>query len=127
MKARLSSGEGGGLAGAQPHVRIIFGDGQRIGPGKIDLLEAIGATGSISAAGRELGMSYRRAWLLVDAVNAMFARPVVIAAAGGAHGGGAQLTDLGRAVVAAYRRIENRARVAISEELASIEKDFSAR
>lgn len=114
------------LGDARPQVRIIFADGQRIGPGKIDLLEAIGSTGSISGAGRQLGMSYRRAWLLVDAVNQMFARPVVLAAAGGAHGGGAQLTELGRALVAAYRRIEARTAETIQDELASFESEFSA-
>jgi molybdate transport system regulatory protein len=95
-----------------------------LGPGKIDLLDTIGRTGSISAAGRELGMSYRRAWLLVDEVNRLFRRPVVSASAGGSHGGGAQLTDFGRALVAAYRRIEERARVAIREELAPFESDL---
>lgn len=106
-------------------VRIIFGDEMKLGPGKIDLLEAIGRSGSISAAGREMGMSYRRAWLLVDAVNRLFRRPVVIASAGGTHGGGAELTDFGRALVGAYRRIEARAQQAIREELAPFETDLA--
>ncbi len=114
----------GRLEAAVPRVRVVFGE-QRLGPGKIDLLEAIGRSGSISAAGRELGMSYRRAWLLVGAVNGMFHRPVVQAAAGGAHGGGAHLTDFGRALVAAYRRIEQRTRDAIREELAPFASDLA--
>ena len=111
---------------AKPRVRIVFHDAMRLGPGKIDLLEAVGRTGSISAAGRDLGMSYRRAWLLVDAVNRLFKEPVVVASAGGAHGGGAELTDLGRALVNAYRRIEERTRQAIHEELAPFESDFAS-
>jgi molybdate transport system regulatory protein len=83
-----------------------LGGDARIGPGKIALLEGIARTGSIAAAGREMGMSYRRAWLLVDAVNAMFEEPAVTAAAGGAHGGGSTLTPLGAALVAAYRQVE---------------------
>ncbi len=101
-----------------PRVRILIGDGMVLGPGKVDLLEAIGRTGSISAAGRELGMSYRRAWLLVDALNHMFPDQLVSAAPGGAKGGGAKLTDYGRGVAAAYRRVEAKARVAMREELA---------
>jgi molybdate transport system regulatory protein len=89
-----------------------------LGPGKIDLIEAIARTGSISAAGRAMGMSYRRAWLLADALNHMFRQPVIIAATGGAKGGGAELTDFGRALAAAYRRAEARTRVAVEEELA---------
>ena len=86
---------------AFPYVRILIGE-MVLGPGKVDLLEAIGRTGSISAAGRELGMSYRRAWLLVDALNHMFPDTLVSAAPGGSHGGGAKLTDYGRGVAAAY-------------------------
>lgn len=110
---------------AQPRLRIDLGHRVRLGPGKVDLLEAIGETGSISAAGRSLDMSYRRAWLLVDAVNSLFLRPVVIANTGGSHGGGAQLTDFGRALVAAYRRIEERTRIVIREELAVFENDLA--
>jgi molybdate transport system regulatory protein len=87
-------------------IRMRFDDEARIGPGKIALLEGIARTGSIAAAGREMGMSYRRAWLLVDAVNAMFDEPVVVTAAGGAHGGGSTLTPLGAALVDAYRQVE---------------------
>jgi molybdate transport system regulatory protein len=69
------------------------------------LLAGIARTGSISAAGRELGMSYRRAWLLVEAVNTMFARSAVRASAGGAHGGGAALTPFGEELLEAYQRL----------------------
>lgn len=116
----------GPAARAVPRVRIVFGPHAGLGPGKIDLLDAIGRTGSISAAGRALGMSYRRAWLLVDAVNKLFAQPAVIASAGGAHGGGAQLTPFGRALVAAYRRVEARTCAAIAEEFAPFEPDIIA-
>jgi len=94
---------------AAPHptirLKIAFDDEARLGPGKMDLLDGIARTGSISAAGRELGMSYRRAWLLVDAVNSMFGEPCVKAAAGGAHGGGASLTPFGERLLAAYRSL----------------------
>jgi molybdate transport system regulatory protein len=103
---------------AFPRVRILIGD-MVLGPGKVDLLEAIGRAGSISAAGREMGMSYRRAWLLVDALNHMFPDALVIASPGGSHGGGAKLTDYGRDVAAAYRRVEERARTAMREEMAA--------
>jgi molybdate transport system regulatory protein len=98
-------------------LRLQFGPQARLGPGKIDLLDAISRTGSISAAGREMGMSYRRAWLLVDAVNGMFEEPSVTASAGGSHGGGAALTPFGRDLVAAFRRLEEKARAAADEEL----------
>lgn len=90
-------------------LRIDFGDDRAIGPGKIRLLELIAARGSISAAGREMGMSYRRAWLLVDSLNHYFREPVVAAQVGGTHGGGASLTASGRAVVEHYRAIEQAA------------------
>ena len=97
-----------------------------LGPGKVDLLEAIERTGSISAASREMGMSYRRAWLLVDALNSMFGEPLVVAAPGGARGGGARITELGKKIAAAYRRIERRTRAAIREELKPIYPDIDA-
>ena len=87
-------------------VRLRFADDARLGPGKIALLEAIARTGSIAAAGRDMGMSYRRAWLLVDDLKSVFGEPLVETAAGGAHGGGAELTRRGREVLAAYRTLE---------------------
>ncbi len=86
-------------------LRIRRGDDIAVGPGKIDLLEAIDASGSISAAARSLGMSYRRAWLLVDTMNRCFRTPLVEAESGGKRGGGARLTRDGRDVIERYRRI----------------------
>ena len=91
---------------ARLSLRVDFGPEARLGPGKIALIEAVIATGSISAAGRAMGMSYRRAWLLLDAVNRMFDSPVVAASAGGAQGGGAAVTAFGLSLVSAYRGLE---------------------
>jgi molybdate transport system regulatory protein len=109
-----------------PRLRITMGKGLLLGPGKVDLLEAIERYGSISAAGREMGMSYRRAWLLVDALNGMFGEPLVTTASGGAHGGGAQITELGKAIAGAYRRIEQRTFAAIREELSPFDPEIGA-
>ena len=87
-------------------LRITRGDDIAVGPGKIELLAAIARTGSITSAARELGMSYRRAWLLVDTMNRCFRAPVVAAEAGGRRGGGTALTEVGADVVRRYRRIE---------------------
>ncbi|MEN0074272.1 winged helix-turn-helix domain-containing protein [Roseicella sp. DB1501] len=97
-------------------LRIDLAQG-RIGPGKIHLLEAIDREGSISAAGRALGMSYKRAWDLVDAVNQVLGTPVVDASPGGYRGGGAVLTDAGRNLVADYRAIERAAQRAAEPRL----------
>lgn len=86
--------------------QVLAGDDYAIGPGKAALLEAIAASGSISAAGRALGMSYRRAWLLVDSMNRHWRSPLVITAHGGRQGGGAALTDFGARVLANYRALE---------------------
>ena len=92
----------------------------RIGPGKIDLLEAIDREGSISAAGRALGMSYKRAWDLVDTLNKLIGHAVVDASPGGYRGGGATLTDAGRNLVADYRAIERAAQRAAEPRLAAL-------
>jgi molybdate transport system regulatory protein len=94
---------------AQFRLRVKCGDEIAIGPGKIAILEAIAETGSISAAGRKLGMSYRRAWLLVDQMNQYFKEPVVHAATGGVQGGGTALTVTGIEVIKLYRAIEEQA------------------
>jgi molybdate transport system regulatory protein len=99
---------------ARISVRVDLAPAGRLGPGKIDLLEAIEQTGSISAAGRSMKMSYRRAWLLVDDLNRMFRGPLVEASPGGAKGGGAHLTAMGRDIVAHYRAIESKALKAAS-------------
>ena len=101
---------------AGPRLRVLLGASIAIGPGKAELLDAIGRSGSISAAAREMGMSYRRAWLLVEAVNAAFVEPLVSTATGGSGGGGAHLTDFGRIVLDRYRRMEHRAATAIARE-----------
>ena len=87
-------------------IRLFLGGEAMLGPGKAALLEGIARTGSISAAGREMGMSYKRAWMLVESLNAMFRVPLVERARGGAGGGGAALTETGRQVLALYRQIE---------------------
>ena len=99
-------------------LRISRGDDIAIGPGKIELLEAIARTGSITAAAKTLGMSYRRAWLLVDMMNRCFVSPVVAAEAGGPRGGGTRLTPLGEDVIRRYRRIETVAEAANADDLA---------
>jgi molybdate transport system regulatory protein len=97
------------MHGVRLTVRIDFGSDAAIGPGKIRLLEAIGKTGSISQAGRSLGMSYRRAWLLIDDLNRCFRAPVVVTRPGGARGGGAKLTQFGIKLIEKYRAIESQA------------------
>src|SRR3712207_5816913 len=87
-------------------LQLVCGEDFAIGPGKADLLEAIDREGSISAAGRALGMSYRRAWVLVDQMNRCFTDRLVETLAGGGHERGARLTDCGRTVLAAYRELE---------------------
>ncbi len=86
-------------------LRLLFGDRLVFGPGKGELLARIGETGSIAAAGRAMGMSYKRAWALVEEMNAAFRAPLVLSVRGGAGGGGAALSDEGRAVLAAYREM----------------------
>lgn len=103
-------------------IRIDLGSGVRLGPGKVRLLEAIAAHGSISAAGRALAMSYRRAWLLVDELNRSFVEPVVAAQPGGRSGGGATLTPFGGRVVVCYREIERDAATAAAERLAELRR-----
>lgn len=107
-------------AAAAPRLRILFGHAIAIGPGKAELLERIAETGSISAAARRMGMSYRRAWLLVETMNQCFRRPLVETAKGGAGGGGARVSDLGLEVLARYRRMEQLAAEAAAEELGAL-------
>lgn len=87
-------------------IRIMVGKGVGMGPGKAAMLRAIRTTRSINAAGKTFGMSYRRAWLLVEEMNSLFASPLVIARRGGAGGGGAEVTPLGAEVLAAYEDLE---------------------
>ena len=101
-------------------IRIVFGDDEMIGPGKADLLEGIDRFGSIAAAGREMGMSYKRAWELIGTLNAMFRAPLVESSRGGPGGGGAVLTDLGREVLAQYRAFEAEAAAGGAARLAAL-------
>ena len=101
----------------QLSVRIDLDSEDRIGPGKIELLEQIREHGSISAAGRAMDMSYRRAWLLVDALNRTFREPVVATKLGGNGGGGAELTPFGEALVGRYRDMEMVAHAALRPHL----------
>jgi molybdate transport system regulatory protein len=101
-------------------LRISKGEDIAIGPGKVDLLEAIAATGSITAAAKQLGMSYRRAWMLVDTMNRCFTNPVVEAEAGGRRGGGTRLTQTGASVLRLYRRIESKAHKSGAADLATL-------
>ena len=84
-------------------LRLMLGEEIAFGPGKADLLEAIRETGSISAAGKKMGMSYRRAWLLADTLNRCFQEPLIDTAKGGSHGGGTTLTEMGENVLRQYR------------------------
>ena len=101
-------------------LRIDFDQDRAIGPGKIKLLELINQHGSISEAGRRMGMSYRRAWVLVDNLNHCFRAPVVASQAGGQHGGGASLTEFGHAVVDHYRAVESAAQTASAAHIEAL-------
>jgi molybdate transport system regulatory protein len=108
-------------------IRIDLAPDRRIGPGKIKLLENIAALGSIAAGGRALGMSYRHAWLLIDELNAMFKKPVVVSRTGGSKGGGAVLTSLGLSIVARYRAIEQAAAAAAKSHMAALDTELAFR
>lgn len=103
-------------------LRILAQKYPAMGPGKAALLEGIGRSGSISAAARSMRMSYRRAWQLVDAMNASFAKPLVVTEIGGRRGGGAAVTSFGLEVLARYRKMETRA----SDIIAADIRDFSS-
>lgn len=102
-------------------LRIVF-DEAMLGPGKAQLLQGIRDTGSIAAAGRGMGMSYKRAWSLVEEMNAAWAEPLVFSARGGAGGGGAQLTEAGAQVLRLYREVMDRAATAVAEPVAALER-----
>ncbi len=103
-------------------LRVDFAPGVRLGPGKADLLEGIRDTGSIAAAGRRMGMSYKRAWMLVETMNAMFAEPLVTSSKGGRAGGGAELTAAGQDILAAFRTMEDRLRTSSAGEIATLSR-----
>ncbi len=114
------------LAGSRPHlsVRIDLDTEDRIGPGKIQLLENIRSHGSISAAGRAMDMSYKRAWDLVDEINRICGQAAVERQTGGRNGGGAILTPFGTSLVARYRKIERAAASAVRKELLALGTDI---
>jgi molybdate transport system regulatory protein len=108
-------------------LRVDFDLGRAIGPGKIKLLEMIDSHGSISEAGRRMGMSYRRAWLLVDNLNRCFRVPVVASQTGGQHGGGASLTEFGHAVIRHYRELESAAELAGAAHIRALAEALAER
>ena len=111
------------MSGTPKHqlsIRIDLAGGGRIGPGKVALLDAIDRLGSISAAGRAMSMSYRRAWHLVEDLNRNLGRPVVQTAAGGVGGGGARLTDAGRTLVEQYHAMEQAAAATAQAHLTAL-------
>jgi len=110
------------MAGTRMSIRIDLENGDRIGPGKIALLEAIRTTGSISAAARVLDMSYHRAWLLVEEINHALREPAITAETGGRRGGGAIVTPAGEQLIGLYRTIESPARTAAGGEFKAIGK-----
>lgn len=119
---------GNQISGAR--LRIVLEPNIAIGPGKADILAGIGETGSIAAAGRRMGMSYKRAWLLVESMNACFKKPLVKTRRGGQARGGATLTPDGETVLACYRRMEALTADAIAGEMAVLGKmlaDISGR
>jgi molybdate transport system regulatory protein len=106
-----------------PILRITFPDDDRLGRGKIELLEHIRETGSISAAGRAMDMSYRRAWMLVAEMNRMFKEQVVESQRGGQKGGGAAVTPFGEELLARFRGMEKTLRTSLADDLAWLENN----
>jgi molybdate transport system regulatory protein len=122
MGKRKSNAAEAANAGDRLSIRLDLASGARIGPGKVSVLEEIGRTGSISAAGRALRMSYRRTWELVEELNRSLGTPVVETAAGGSGGGGAVLTAAGKAVIERYRAIEMDTALAARKHLLAINR-----
>lgn len=107
-------------------LRINLDPAGRIGPGKIELLEHIASQGSISAAARQMEMSYKRAWDLVEETNRIFGKPVVAAQTGGRRGGGAQLTQAGLALISRFRAIERAAEAAAEPHITALRAEIEA-
>ncbi len=101
-------------------MRVTLGEMNAIGPGKVALLEAVDEHRSISAAAKSLGMSYRRAWVLIDELNRSLKSPAVTTAAGGANGGGTMLTEVGHRLVQLYRGIEEQAEQTCRAEISQL-------
>ncbi|MFD2237021.1 winged helix-turn-helix domain-containing protein [Aureimonas populi] len=108
-----------GLGGV-PRLRLVFGPQAIIGPGRAELLERVARTGSLAAAGREMRMSYKRAWSLVEELNRTFDTPLVELSRGGAAHGGAVLTPLGAEIVERYRRMQALSEAAIAPDLKAL-------
>lgn len=108
----------------KPRFRVKVGDEIALGPGKIDLLEAVREAGSISRAAKDIGLSYKRAWDMVDAMNRLFKEPLVSRSAGGKGGGGATLTPLGERTIELYRRMETKTQKTVQAEWREIEKNL---
>lgn len=114
--------------GVRFHIRDVGGASSLwIGPGKVALLEAIRDTGSITSAAKALGMSYRRAWLLVDETNRCLVRPAVATASGGEHGGGTELTATGMELVARYRALEHETAGMVDKAFGTLLRDATGR
>ncbi len=117
------------MPAAAPRItlRLVLDAATSLGPGKADLLQGIRETGSIAAAGRRMGMSYKRAWLLVDTLNHCFREPLVAPSKGGKAGGGAALTGTGEAVLALYREAQAQAQAASAPAVARLGEMLAAR
>jgi len=127
MPKKKPKPEESGNAGDRLNIRLDLAGGLRIGPGKIAVLEEIARSGSISAAGRALRMSYRRTWELVEDLNTGLGTPVVETAAGGSGGGGTVLTPAGKAVIERYRAIEMDTAVAARKHLLALNRFRASR
>lgn len=133
-KVKMRSRPGGDAAGARTggsappslFIRVKFGERGFVGPGKVQLLELIERHGSISAAGRAMDMSYRRAWMIIEELNKTFDSPLVAKQTGGSGGGGAALTALGKEVVERYRRIESEAAARTAEDVHALAARLAA-
>jgi molybdate transport system regulatory protein len=125
-QATQAPGPGAGKPVVRFRLRINSGDVIAIGPGKVELIEAIGATGSITEAAKSLGMSYRRAWLLLEELNTMLRQPAVASVKGGVRGGGSELTEVGMQLIELYRQIEATAARACAGDLQRLQ-DLLAR
>jgi molybdate transport system regulatory protein len=127
MPKHKTNGHDAGRGSDRLSIRLDLASGARIGPGKIAVLEEIARSGSISAAGRALRMSYRRTWELVEDLNSSVGTPVVETAAGGSGGGGAVLTRAGRTIVERYRAIEADTALAARKHLQALSRVCSKR
>jgi len=110
----------------RPRLRVLCGDETALGPGRVDLLELIAETGSLRSAAKQMGMSYMRAWKIVQSLNAWFRPALVQAARGGRRGGGAELTEAGREIVLIYRRMEKESQRAMEKSWRGLKKFLKA-